>query len=71
MRIEVVATDFPRHTEWHHRRVLKWFSQRDLEGLEFNGVLGECSDDSQLTKMPPYLRGFLDPDIISFRGSSK
>lgn len=59
MRIEVNTTYFPRLTEWHIRRVLKWIGQRDLEGLELITVIDECPDDPESTKVPPYLRGFL------------
>ena len=59
MRIEVEATCFPRLTEWHMLRVLKWFWPSDLEGLESIRVIHECPDDHESAKVSPYLRGFL------------
>lgn len=59
MRIEVKTTCFPRLAERHIRRVLRWFSVRDLEGLESIRVIDECPDDPESAKVPPYLRGFL------------
>jgi hypothetical protein len=59
MRIEADSTYFPRLTKWHVRRVLKWFSERDLEGLEFIQVIDECPDDPESVKVSPYLMGFL------------
>lgn len=60
MRIEVKTTCFPRLTEWHIQRVLKWFSQQDLEGLDSIRVIDECPDDPESAKVSPYLRGFLN-----------
>jgi hypothetical protein len=59
MRIEVESTKFNRLTKWHVRRVLKWFSQRDLEGLGSIRVIDDPPDDPEYTKVRPFLRGFL------------
>ena len=60
MRIEVKTTCFPRLTEWHTRRVLKWIGRRDLEGLEVIEVIDECPDDPESLTVRPFLRGFLN-----------
>jgi len=60
MRIEVKTTCFPRLTERHTRRVLKWIGRRDLEGLEVIEVIDECPDDPESLKVRPFLRGFLN-----------
>lgn len=59
MRIEVKSTYFPRLTEWHLRRIVKWFTPRDLEGLESIRVIDECPDNAEAVKVPSYLTGFL------------
>ncbi|HEV7473478.1 MAG TPA: hypothetical protein VGN90_05480 [Pyrinomonadaceae bacterium] len=59
MLIEVESTYFPRLTKWHIRRVLKWFSEGDLEGLQSIKVIDECPDDPESVKVSAYLRGFL------------
>ena len=60
MRIEVESTHFPRLTNWHIRRVLKWISQRDIKGLESIRVIDECPDDPEgSAKVSRYLWGFL------------
>ena len=59
MRIEVETNSFHRVTKWHIRRVLKSFSQHDLEGLQSIKVIDECPDDPDYVKLPRYLMGFL------------
>src|ERR1700730_119991 len=59
MQIEIKTTSFPRLTGWHIRRVVRWLSLRDLEGLESLRVIDECPDDPESAKVSPYLRGFL------------
>lgn len=58
MRIEVDPNYFPRLTEWHIQRALRWISPRDLEGLELIRVIDESHDDPESAKLPSYLKGF-------------
>jgi hypothetical protein len=59
MRIDIESSYFPRLTRWHISRALKWFSERDLEGLHSIRVIDECPDDPESGKVSRYLRGFL------------
>ena len=58
MRIEVDPNYFPRLTEWHIQRALRWISPPDLEGLELIRVIDESHDDPESAKISSYIKGF-------------
>jgi hypothetical protein len=59
MRIEIATTHFPRLTVWHVRKALKWLDPLDLKGLECVRLMDYKPDDPDVSRVPPYLTGFL------------
>jgi RHS repeat-associated protein len=55
---EVVANCFPRLTEWHIQRALRWINPGDLQGLDIVRVSDESEDDPESADLPAYLKGF-------------
>ncbi|HMG72731.1 MAG TPA: hypothetical protein VK582_04460 [Pyrinomonadaceae bacterium] len=55
----MATTHFPRLTAWHVRNALKWIDPLDLEGLEYVRIIDYKPDDPDVSKVPPYLAGFL------------
>jgi hypothetical protein len=57
MRLKVETKYYPRLTEWHLRRALRWMNPLDLAGIDFVRLLVEEQTDAKASKQPAYLRG--------------
>ena len=57
MQIKVKTQYYPRLTEWHLKRALKWLNPFDLAGIESIRLLDEENLTPELQKQPFYLRG--------------
>ena len=54
MRIKASTKYFPRLTEWHVRRCLKWASPLDLAGVEIIHLVDEQTSEKHLRKRPAF-----------------
>jgi hypothetical protein len=59
MRIVVETKNKARVTSWHVRKILCWFRDVDLDGLETVQILDSEPNDPEAITQPPYLVGFL------------
>lgn len=56
MKIKVETAYYPRLTEWHLHKALKWMNPLDMAGLDCIRLLAEETDDAKGSKQPDYLR---------------